>query len=347
MNYKLISIDLAKTVFQVAAFNDDNSIAFNRKVNRPALLDTLRQCAPTMVVMESCYSANYWGRAIQQLGHEVHLIPARMVKAMLVGNKNDANDAVAIGETAGRPKVSLLRPKTVEQQDIQSLLRIRERLVDNRTANCNQLRGFLAEYGVIVAKTRRQLMMAIPLILENADNALSATARSFIQRLYEFQLVLDEQIEQVALEIQALAKAMPIYPLLLTLPGVGPVVAATILASINDISDFKNGRQLAAWLGLTPSQYSSGNTNRLGKITKRGNQTLRRLLIHGARTVLAWCDKKDDPLSLWLQQLKQRSHICKVTVALANKLARMVWAVMNRQQAFDIQKACKASVLAA
>jgi transposase len=135
MNYKLISIDLAKTVFQVAAFNPDSTIAFNRKINRSALLNTLRQCEPTLVVMEACYSANYWGRTIEKLGHTVKLIPARMVKAMLVGNKNDANDAVAIGETAGRPKVSLLRPKTVEQQDIQSLLRIRERLVENRTAN--------------------------------------------------------------------------------------------------------------------------------------------------------------------------------------------------------------------
>lgn len=345
MNYKLISIDLAKTVFQVAAFNADNSVAFNRKVNRSALLDTLRQCEPTLVVMEACYSANYWGRTIQKLGHDVRLIPARMVKAMLVGNKNDANDAIAIGETATRPKVSLLRPKSIGQQDLQSLLRIRERLVEDRTANSNQLRGFMAEYGVIIAKTRAQLMMAIPLVLENADNELSVVARSFIQRLYWFQQTLDEQIEQVSQEILELAKLMPIYPLLLTIPGVGPVVAATILASINEISDFKNGRQLAAWLGLTPSQYSSGNMNRLGKITKRGNQPLRRLLIHGARTVLTWCTNKDDPLNLWLQQLKLRAHICKVTVALANKLARIVWVVMSKQQAFDVSKACEGSAV--
>jgi len=341
MDYKLISIDLAKTVFQVAAFNPDGTIAFNRKINRSALLNTLRQCEPTLVVMEACYSANYWGRAIEKLGHTVKLIPARMVKAMLVGNKNDANDAVAIGETAGRPKVSLLRPKTVEQQDIQSLLRIRERLVENRTANCNQLRGFLAEYGLIIAKTRRQLMLAIPLILEDADNELSTVARGFIQRRYEFQLYLNEQIDQIAQEILALAQAMPLYSLLLTIPGVGPIVASTLLASINEVNDFKNGRQLAAWLGLTPSQYSSGTTNRLGKITKRGNQTLRRLLIHGARTVVNWCDKKDDSLSLWLQRLKQRQHVCKVTVALANKMARMVFVVMSRGQAFDMDKACK------
>lgn len=341
MNYKLISIDLAKTVFQVAAFNPDSTIAFNRKINRSALLNTLRQCEPTLVVMEACYSANYWGRTTEKLGHTVKLIPARMVKAMLVGNKNDANDAVAIGETAGRPKVSLLRPKTVEQQDIQSLLRIRERLVENRTANCNQLRGFLAEYGLIIAKTRRQLMLAIPLILEDADNELSTAARGFIQRLYEFQLYLNEQIDQVAQDILALAQAMPLYPLLLTIPGVGPIVASTLLASINEVNDFKNGWQLAAWLGLTPSQYSSGTTNRLGKITKRGNQTLRRLLIHGARTVVNWCDKKDDSLSLWLQRLKQRQHVCKVTVALANKMARMVFVVMSRGQVFDMNKACK------
>jgi transposase len=344
MEYKLISIDLAKTVFQVAAFNPDNTIAFNRKVSRSALLDTLRQCAPTLVVMEACYSANYWGRSILTLGHQVKLVPARMVKAMLVGNKNDANDAIAIGETACRPTVNLLRPKTVEQQDMQSLLRIRERLVENRTANGNQLRGFLAEYGVIIAKTPRQLLSAIPLILEDADNQLSEVSRAFIDRLYQFQLFLNEQIDQVTAQIQALAQTMPLYPLLLTIPGVGPIVASALLASIHDVNDFKNGRQLAAWLGLTPSQYSSGNTNRLGKITKRGNSSIRRLLIHGARTVLNWCDKKDDVLSLWLQRLKQRQHICKVVVALANKMARMVFVVMSKAQKFDVNNACNALI---
>lgn len=234
MNYKLISIDLAKTVFQVAAFNPDSTIAFNRKINRPALLDMLRQCEPTLVAMEACYSANYWGRAIEKLGHTVKFIPARMVKAMLVGNKNDANDAIAIGETACRPTVSLLRPKTVEQQDIQSLL----------------------------------------LILEDADNELSTVARGFIQRLYEFQLCLNDQIDQAGQDILTLAQAMPLYPLLLTIPGVDFIVASTLLASINEVNDFKNGRQLAAWLGLTPSQYRSGTTNRLGKIIKRSGDYL-------------------------------------------------------------------------
>lgn len=200
MNYKLISIDLAKTVFQVAGLTDDNQIGFNRKVNRTKLLDTLRQLEPTRVAMEACYSSNYWGREIGKLGHEVVLVPAKMVKPFLVGNKNDANDAVAILETAQRPNVHFVRVKSPELQDMQALLRIRERLIANQTANTNQLRCLLAEYGEIIPKGINNIMKTVPLILEDAENQLTQTARRFILRLYQHQYLFTEQLDEVTLE---------------------------------------------------------------------------------------------------------------------------------------------------
>jgi len=342
MHYKLISIDLAKTVFQVAAFRDDNSIAFNKRVKRAQLLDTLRQCEPTRVVMEACYSANYWGREIAKLGHDTRLVSARVVKAMLVGNKNDSNDAVAIGEAAQRPRVQLLRVKGLHQQDIQSLLRARELLIKERTALINQTRGFLAEYGIIVAQGLAQLQQALPALLEDAENGLTTTIRSLLKRWHERWLQQNQELETLTHELISLISHDEVFKLLQSIPGVGPIVAAAIMASVNEITDFRNGRQFAAWLGLTPTQYSSGLVNRLGSISKRGNEGLRRLLIHGARAVLNWCEKKEDGLSKWLQQLKARKHSCKVTVALANKLARIVWAVLTTRQEFDITKACQA-----
>ncbi len=340
MNYKLISIDLAKNVFQVALLNQQNKLVSNKKVARKNLLHTLRQYQPTLVVMEACYSSNHWGRAIEKMGHTVKLIPARLVKAFLIGNKNDANDALAIAEAAQRPKIHFVRVKSIEQQDIQSLQRVRELLVKQRTANANQLRGLLAEYGVVMGKTKSDLMNSIPLALEDAQNELSSVARSFIQRLYFRQKQLEDEIKIITQQMVSCASQHEDYQLLSGIPGVGPIVASSIMGSINSISEFKNGRQLSAWLGLTPSQYSSGDNNRLGKITKRGNQTLRKLLIQGARAVINWCDKKDDPLSKWLQELKKRTHNCKLTVALANKLARIIWAVLTKGSPYSAELAC-------
>lgn len=340
MNYKLISIDLAKNVFQVALLDQQNNLVSNKKITRNKLLHTLRQYQPTLVVMEACYSSNYWGRAIEKLGHTVKLIPARLAKAFLIGNKNDANDALAIAEAAQRPKIHFVGVKTIEQQDIQSLQRIRELLVKQRTANANQLRGLLAEYGIVMGKTKANLMSAVPLALEDAENELSTVARSFVQRLYLRQKQLEEEIKTITAQMVSCASQHEDYQLLSSIPGVGPIVASSIMGSINNVGEFKNGRQLSAWLGLTPSQYSSGDKNHLGKITKRGNQTLRKLLTQGAQAVINHCDKKDDPLSQWLQELKKRAHHCKVVVAFANKLARIIWAVLTKKTPYNVELAC-------
>jgi len=340
MKCNLVSIDLAKTIFQICGFNDQREVLFNKKVKRSQLIHELRQIEPTRVVMEACYSLNPWGRRIEKLGHEVVLIPPFIVKAFLIGNKNDHNDAIAIGEAAFRPNIRFVAIKSVEQQDIQSLHRVVDLLKKQKIASLNQMRGLLAEYGIIFPKKSQCMLKELPFVLEDASNELSTTGRSIVFELNQHIKQLIERLDKVKQQLNELVKDQIAYKLLISIPGIGPTIAAAVLGSVNDPKAFKNGRQFAAWVGLTPSQYASGEMNRMGKITKRGNRILRTLLIHGARTVLNWCDKKEDPLSLWLKSLKVRMDGSKAVVALANKLARIVWSVLDKQQPFDVNMAC-------
>ncbi|WP_435237761.1 IS110 family transposase [Psychromonas sp. PT13] len=340
MKCSVISIDLAKNIFQICVLDENRKVLFNKKVKRSELLHELRQFSPSLVVMEACYSSNPWGRRIEKLGHTVRLIPPFIVKPFVIGNKNDANDALAIAEASLRPNIRFVAVKSTEQQDIQSLQRINERMIKIRTDDVNQLRGLLAEYGVVVGLGIPTLLKAVPDILEDATNELTLAARSFILRIYRNIQRMSAQIDEVKTQLTDLIKDKAEYALLQSISGIGPVTSAALMASVGDAGAFKNGRQLAAWIGLTPKQYASGETNRMGKISKRGNSTLRKYLIHGARTVLNWCEKKDDVLSCWLQKLKVRMNGCKAVVALANKLARIIWSVLISKQPFDVSKAC-------
>jgi len=285
--------------------------------------------------MEACYSSHSWGRAIQALGHHVDLIPPYQVKPFVVGNKNDHNDAIAIGEASRRPKASFVPVKTLEQQDIQSLQRIRERQMKHRTAISNQLRGLLAEYGIIMPVGIHKLRAQVPQILEDAEQPLTVVARQFVDQLNnEFQ-ALEKRIAFTESELKSLLQHNKNYQLLQTIPGVGPMIASAMVAAVGDPNYFKNGRQMAAWIGLTPKQHASGEKSRMQGMSKRGDRHLRKLLIHGARTVLNWCKNKTDKLSLWLQSLQKRAHVCKVIVALANKMARIIWAVLKTQQPYQ------------
>ena len=332
MNNSVISVDLAKNVFQVCALNKNHKPVFNKKVNRSKLLDTLRNLEANQVVMEACYSSNYWGREIEKLGFTVGLIPPHQVKPFVVGNKNDHNDAIAIAEASFRPRTTFVPVKTLTQQDIQSLHRIRERYIKARTSIANQLRGLLAEYGIIVKKNIGMLRKNIPCILEDPENALTATARQFIAELYEELQYYDDLIGRKEIAIKTLLKDNADYQRLLEVPGIGPIVGSAVIASVGNAKQFKNGRQMAAWIGLTPKQYASGDISRISGISKRGNQTLRRLFIHGARAIVNWCEKKNDALSLWIKSLLKTKHPCKVVVAVANKLARMTWAVLAKNE---------------
>jgi len=333
--YKLISIDVAKNVFQICAFTEINKIAFNRKVSRKAVLNILRNIAPTTVVMEACYSSNYWGRAIQELGHKVKLIPTYQVKPFVVGNKNDANDAVAIAEASWRPKASFVSVKTIPQQDVQTLLRVREQIQKVRIMVSNQIHGFLSEYGVLCGKGHKALMNTLAEALAPESNSLSHVAIEVITLQMEQYQHLNGQEEAITHKLIALCKDKPGYRLLQTIPGIGPLVAATLISSIGDPAYFKNGRQLSAWIGLTPVQHASGEKSRMGKMSKRGNRSLRKMLLHGARSIINWVEKKDDKLSLWIKALQKRMNPGKVIVAVANKLARTAWAIMNNQVVYS------------
>jgi len=331
----VISIDLAKNVFQVCLINEHNKVVFNRKIRRNNLVQTVLKLDCKHIVMEACYSSNYWGRAFQQLGYSVNLIPPHQVKPFVVGNKNDHNDAIAIAEASKRPKASFVAVKTLEQQDIQSLDRIRDRLVKSRTAVANQLRGLLAEYGVILEKKMAALRKEIPMILEDPDNQLTVNSREFINGLYQELIRHDERIQENETKAGQLLSQNDDYKRLQTIPGIGPIVGRGIISAVSDPKMFKNGRQMAAWIGVTPKQHASGDQSRMGAISKRGNHNLRRQLIHGARAVVRWCEGKEDALSLWLQNLLQKKPKSKVVVALANKLARIAWAVLSKGEDYN------------
>ncbi len=328
-NNSVISIDLAKNVFQVCLLNENNKVRSNDKVKRGKLLETVMQLDAKRIVMEPCYSSNYWGRLFQQNGYEVNLIPPHQVKPFVVGNKNDYNDAVAIAEAALRPRASFVRVKSYEQQDVQSLDKIRHRLIKARTALANQVRGLMAEYGVVLKTGIRTLITELPFVLEDAENELTYTAREFLRELEIELLYMTERIKKVEKTADKLLAQNDDYLRLQSIPGIGPVISRAMISSINDANQFSNGRQMAAWIGITPKQHASGDHSRMGGISKRGNQTLRRQLIHGARAVIRVSEEKTDPLSAWVKKLLATKPKNKVVVALANKLARIAWAVLK------------------
>ncbi len=335
-DHSLVSIDLAKTVFQVCQFTDSNKILSNKKVSRKKLSQEIAQLSPTTVVMEACYSAHYWGRNFEQYGHTVRLVPAQHVKPFVRGNKNDANDAVAIGEASLRPNMKFVRVKTLEQQDIQSLHRIRERFVSHRTRISNQTRGLLSEYGLVARQGFKALKVLIQEALES--ETLSALFKEELASIYEEIMDLAERLKRVNNKLKAMAQQYPLCRLLMTIPGIGFVNATAIYAAIGDGKQFKTARDFAVWMGLTPQQYASGTKSFTGKITKRGNRYLRKQLVHGARALMNRTKGKKDKLSVWVNDIKERRGVHKACVALAHKLARIIWAILSKGEEFKAQK---------
>lgn len=279
--------------------------------------------------MESCGGAHHWARQLQARGFQVRLIAPQFVKPYVKSNKNDANDAEAICEAMSRPSMRFVAIKTIEQQDIQATHRIRAGLIEQRTAKANQIRGLVAEYGLVAPKELLMLRRAIPCWLEDADNGLTVRLRRLLNGLWGGLRALDERVGELDSEISAIAASEPSAVRLQQLRGVGPMIATALIAAIGDARQFANGRQLAASLGLTPKQHSSGGKDRLLGISKRGDAYLRTLMIHGARSALRTAKSKDDRLSQWAARLAERSHPNVAAIALANKTARMAWAMLR------------------
>jgi len=338
---KLVSIDLAKNVFQICLFDSDNKVIKNKKVRRSRLLDEMRQLPPTAIVaMEGCSSAHHWARQFRSLGFShIILVPAQHVKPFVGVQKNDANDARAIGEAALRPNLHPVPIKTLEQQDIKFLRGHRDLLVKQRKQLINHLRGHCAEYGVIMNTGINSFRKSLPEVIECADNELTSILRENLAYGYEELLGLDERIKALEKQLHHLCKPLEDYNRLQQVMGIGPLNAAAIISEIGDGSQFKRGREYAAYLGLVPRQHSSGGKLLSTGITKAGNKQLRTLLVHSARTLVRYMVNRDDPLSRWVNGVIARRGKNKAIVALANKLARICWAVLRYKQPFCLHKA--------
>jgi transposase len=333
---KVIGIDLAKRSFHVYGVDERGQRVISKTFTRARLREFVANLPACTVAMEACGSAHYWARTFRAYGHEVRLIAPQFVKPFVKSNKNDAVDAEAICEAAQRPTMRFVAVKSVEQQDIQAIHRMRSLVVERRTAQVNQIRGLLLEYGIEMPQGRAAVGRCLAEILEDAANGLSDRFRAELRGLAEELRHLDERVAYYDAQIETIAQSHPQAQALMTIPGLGAKGATALVAAVGeDPRLFKNGRGLAAWLGLVPRQHSTGGRDRLLGISKRGDVYLRQLLIHGARAVLRWVERKDDPTSRWAAGLKGRRHTNVAVVALANKIARIAYAVMTTGKPYD------------
>jgi len=333
----VIGIDIGKEVFHLVGFDANGKIVLRRKIKRLALADTFGKLAACIVGMEACLSAHFVSRALRALGHSPRIIPAKYVKPFLKGQKNDYNDAEAIAEAALRPNLRTVREKTQAELDLQAYHRIRSRLVSRRTATTNQIRAFLIEQGIAVRTGAKALRTSLFEILKNRQDEISPRMAELIVGLYEDWLCLDKRIESLTAEIEKIAQKEASCQLLMSVPGVGPIISTAMVAAIGDGEAFERGRDFGAWLGLVPRQYSTGGRPILGRISKRGDKYLRMLFIQAAKVLLrrphTW---ERFSFGAWLQQAAPRLHRNKLAAALANKLARISWSVLQSRRAFDV-----------
>jgi len=334
MEIHTLGIDLGKTIFHLVGLNAGGEVVLRKKCSRKQLLQFTANLQVHLIGMEACCGSHFLGRALREQGHEVRLMAARYVKPYVKTNKNDYIDAEAIAEAVGRPRMRFVPIKTDDQLDMQSLHRVRESWVGRRTSLINQIRGLLLERGITIRKGRHYAEAALPEILEDADTNLSGRLRLLLAQLQQELKQLQSQIDEIDLGIVQAAGEHEACQRLMAIPGIGPVTATAIVSAIGNGSEFKRGRGFAAWLGLVPGQYSTGGQQKLLGISKRGNYYLRRLLVNGARAVLQCKEKQSSGLHDWLNKLASRAHSNVVAVALANKLARMAWALLTKGELY-------------
>lgn len=325
-----VAIDTAKTTFYLVGFSETGHVVGRRKYGREALKRWLVKQQPLTVYLEACGGSHEWGRFLNEQGHTVKLIAPQFVKPFRQGEKNDWNDALAIGIAGSQPTMRFVAVKSAEQQAIQALHRVRSRVQRDRVAAANQLRGLLYEFGIVLPKTISVLRQRVPEELERGalPGVMVEVAWDLLEELRE----LDKRLEYYTNQVERLAKRDPVARQLMKLDGVGPITASALAADVADAKVFRNGRQLSAYLGLVPRQFSTGGKPRLGPITKRGDGYLRQLLVHGARSVIRNLGDKQDRTSCWLRELIARRGKNKAIVALANKQARWAWAMMVEAQ---------------
>lgn len=330
-----LGIDLAKQSFQLHGVDDNGQVVIKKKLSRQQLSRFVAQLPSCLIGIEACNGSNHWRRVFEGFGHVVRIIAPQFVKPYVKSNKNDAADAEAICEALQRPSMRFVPGKSIEQQDIQSLHRIRSQAVGRRTAQANQIRGLLTEYGIIIPQGISYVRKLLPSILEDAENGLSYMFRELLLDLYHEMVHLDQRIKTLEMKLETLCTENEDCQRLLTIPGIGILTATALVAAVGDIRAFKSGRELAAWLGLVPKQHSTGGKSTLLGISKRGDTYLRTLLIHGGRTVVRVAKKHQDRRSEWVSKLEQRRGKNRTAVAVANKNARTAWALLSQKTTYE------------
>lgn len=335
MHVTTMGLDLAKLVFQVHGVDEQGKVVIRKQLRRKEVVGFFANLPSCEIGMEACSSSHYWARRLQGLGHQVKLIAPQFVRPYVKTNKNDARDAEAICEAVTRPSMRFVPIKTAEQQAILALHRARQGFVKARTAQANQLRSLLAEFGIVFPQGTRVLLREVPAILSDDENGLFASVRELFTRLLAHVKVLDRHVTELEQQITQWHKSSDRSRKLEKVPGIGPITASALVATIGDAKAFQHGRQLAAWLGLVPRQHSTGGKTRLRGISKRGDVYLRTLLIHGARSVLRFAARHTDATTTWLKRVQTRRNTNIAAVALANKHARIVWALLAHNREYE------------
>jgi transposase len=334
MTIKALGIDLAKNVFQLHGVDAIGTSVLRRRVLRAQLLELVAQIEPCLIGIEASTSAYFWAEQFERFGHTVRIISPQYVKPFRLSQKNDTNDAQAICTALQQPNMRFVPRRSAEQQDIQALHRARQRLVNHRTALASQIRGFLRDRGLVFPRNIGQLRRTVPQILEDAENGLTVSARTTIAELFDFLREVDRRVTVFDRRIDEAFRASSLAQRIAKIEGVGPKISTAVVAAVGDGRDFKNGRHMAAWLGLVPRQHSSGDRTQLFGISKRGDQHLRTLIVHGARAVVRTAARKTDSKSSWVNQLRERRGFNRAVVAVANKNARVIWAVLRREEPY-------------
>ena len=329
-----ISIDLSKSVFQICILTQTNKVIKNIKLSRAKFIEFMAQQHTATIVMEACYSSHYWGRRFLEEGHQVKLIPAQHVTPFVRGNKNDHNDALAIAEAARRPFIKFVPVKTLAQQEVQTLHRIRQRYVNNRVALSNQVRGLLADYGVVFPAGVKPFEKGLVELLDN--RSLPDSIHHEMRTIWcEYQSIR-QRIESINNKLSQIAKQSEECQRLLTVPGIGAHIATAVVSGVGNARGFANARELAVWTGLTPRQISSGHKSTLVGITKRGDQYIRKQLVQAARHTARWAKRHPETrLGHWINQVIARRGLQKGVVAVAHKLARIIWVLLTKQETFN------------
>ncbi len=334
-----IGLDIAKHVFQVHGVDAEGAVVVRRKLRRDDVATFFASLPPCLIGIEACATGHHWARVLMALGHEVRLMPAAYVKPYVKRQKNDATDAEAICEAVTRPTMRFVPIKSEEQQSVLMLHRVRELLIRQRTMLINALRGHLAEFGIVTRQGVAGVSMLVALVEDEDHDMIPPLARSALLPLIQQLRELHEKVGEMDRQIYAWHRSNELSRRLETIPGIGPITASAIVATVTDASLFKSGRQLAAWLGLVPRQNSSGGKERLGRISKQGDPYIRRLLVVGAHAVLRFSRKGKAAPTVWASELLAKKPYTVVAVALANKMARIVWALMTTGKRFEVRVA--------